>query len=350
MTDENGNVTNRKDFMAFGDQAASTQRVSGGSGNNYDTSESRQDYTGYEKDSESGLEFAQARYYSSTQGRYTSVDPMTGSATIRNPQSFNRYSYVLNSPYKFTDPLGLLPEWSPTRIVEAGDSGPRDHTYELVYDEVAPGSHSNDASSSPATSGTSNDTSQNNQPVANQLAPPPTVDENAGASASNDPPKSVEDIVNETFGDGAIWHVHNPDGSSGEPIAIADGNAVRKQVLPEAQGVYNQSVALGINQQIQENYGTAPTGADVSQQKADVDARIANSANKIGDAISKTGITMRDPKASLVDKNPATIHAGIFPVAARAAVKGVLERVRDQGISQGRSLVPDPVVFLPPRL
>jgi len=31
------------------------------------------------------------------------------SASIRNPQTFNRYSYVLNSPYKFTDPLGLLP-------------------------------------------------------------------------------------------------------------------------------------------------------------------------------------------------------------------------------------------------
>ena len=62
-----------------------------------------------EKDSESGLDVAQARYYSSAHGRYTSVDPLTASASIRNPQTFNRYSYVLNSPYKFTDPLGLLP-------------------------------------------------------------------------------------------------------------------------------------------------------------------------------------------------------------------------------------------------
>lgn len=29
------------------------------------------------------------------------------SASRSNPQTFNRYSYVLNSPYKFTDPLGL---------------------------------------------------------------------------------------------------------------------------------------------------------------------------------------------------------------------------------------------------
>jgi len=34
---------------------------------------------------------------------------MTASATIRNPQTFNRYAYVLNSPYKFTDPQGRGP-------------------------------------------------------------------------------------------------------------------------------------------------------------------------------------------------------------------------------------------------
>ncbi len=111
-TNENGVVTNRKDFMAFGDEAISAQRVSGLSGNGYDLPELRTDYTGYEKDLESGLEFAQARYYNPTHGRFTSVDPMIASATIKNPQTFNRYSYVLNSPYKFTDPLGLLSEYT----------------------------------------------------------------------------------------------------------------------------------------------------------------------------------------------------------------------------------------------
>ncbi len=110
MTNENGAVTNRKDFAAFGDEVVSSQRVSGGSGNGYTPDEVRKDYTGYEKDSESGLQFAQARYYNTTHGRFTSVDPLTASASIKNPQTFNRYSYVLNSPYKFVDPLGLLSE------------------------------------------------------------------------------------------------------------------------------------------------------------------------------------------------------------------------------------------------
>ena len=108
VTDANGAVISRKDFTAFGETVTSSQRTGGSTGNGYDPPGVRQDYTGYQKDGESGLEYAQARYYNPQHGRFTSVDPLTASATIRNPQSFNRYSYVLNSPYKFTDPLGLM--------------------------------------------------------------------------------------------------------------------------------------------------------------------------------------------------------------------------------------------------
>lgn len=107
ITNEIGAVKKRQDFAAFGDETLTAARVSD---LGYTTAdELRQDYTGYQKDTESGLEYAQARYYNTAHGRFTSVDPLTASATIRNPQSFNRYSYVLNSPYKFTDPLGLAP-------------------------------------------------------------------------------------------------------------------------------------------------------------------------------------------------------------------------------------------------
>ena len=108
-TDGGGNVTSRKDFMAFGEEAITVQR---NVGVGYGTPPVRQDYTGYEKEAESGLEFAQARYQNPVHGRFTSVDPLTASATIKNPQTFNRYTYALNSPYKFTDPLGLLSQYS----------------------------------------------------------------------------------------------------------------------------------------------------------------------------------------------------------------------------------------------
>ena len=57
---------------------------------------------------ETGLDFAQARYLSSTQGRFISVDPLMASAATGEPQSWNRYVYVSNNPLNLTDPTGML--------------------------------------------------------------------------------------------------------------------------------------------------------------------------------------------------------------------------------------------------
>ncbi len=152
-TNGSGTVTSRKDFMAFGDEAMSTQRTTG---LGYTPPSVRQDYTGYEKESETGLEFAQARYENPIHGRFTSVDPLTASATIKNPQSFNRYTYALNSPYKFTDPLGLFaafPRCSPP-LEGPGHSGAFDSddttNNEWIFGEHKdPNSASTEAASAP---------------------------------------------------------------------------------------------------------------------------------------------------------------------------------------------------------
>ena len=44
------------------------------------------------------------RFYDSEIGRFTTADTMKG--TLENPQSLNRYSYVLNNPLKYIDPTG----------------------------------------------------------------------------------------------------------------------------------------------------------------------------------------------------------------------------------------------------
>ncbi|MGH9554489.1 MAG: RHS repeat domain-containing protein [Terriglobales bacterium] len=65
----------------------------------------------HERDPETGLDYAIFRYYNSRLGRFMSPDLLDGGAG--NPQSFNRYSYVVNDPINLTDPLGLvaLPCW-----------------------------------------------------------------------------------------------------------------------------------------------------------------------------------------------------------------------------------------------
>ena len=65
------------------------------------------DFADLNLDYETGNDEAQFRYYSSVQGHWLSPDPYSGSYDFTNPQSLNRYSYVLNNPLSYLDPLGL---------------------------------------------------------------------------------------------------------------------------------------------------------------------------------------------------------------------------------------------------
>jgi RHS repeat-associated protein len=68
----------------------------------------RQQFTSQERDVETGLDYFGARYYASTQGRFSSPDPLLGSGKPASPQSWNRYAYVGNNPLAYIDPDGML--------------------------------------------------------------------------------------------------------------------------------------------------------------------------------------------------------------------------------------------------
>jgi len=65
-------------------------------------------FAGLDHDADSYTEHAEFRQYSSAQGRWLSPDPSGGSYDMGNPQSLNRYVYVLNNPLSMTDPQGLI--------------------------------------------------------------------------------------------------------------------------------------------------------------------------------------------------------------------------------------------------
>jgi len=67
-------------------------------------STSNQIFTTYERDAESGNDYAMARSYANGQARFLSPDPVEGDPS--NPQSWNRYSYVGDDPINVTDPSG----------------------------------------------------------------------------------------------------------------------------------------------------------------------------------------------------------------------------------------------------
>jgi RHS repeat-associated protein len=64
-------------------------------------------FTGKERDAETGLDYFGARYFSGAQGRFTSPDPVIVTpARMIDPQRFNLYAYARNNPFKFIDPNG----------------------------------------------------------------------------------------------------------------------------------------------------------------------------------------------------------------------------------------------------
>jgi RHS repeat-associated protein len=66
-------------------------------------------YTGQELDNETGIYNYKARYYHPALARFISPDTVVPSNT--DPQSLNRYSYVLNNPINLTDPSGHMAAW-----------------------------------------------------------------------------------------------------------------------------------------------------------------------------------------------------------------------------------------------
>lgn len=100
----------RHDYLPFG--AELFANVGGRTqAQGYTSDNVRQKFADSERDGETGLDFMQARYYSSTQGRFTSPDPFMGSAYLIDPQSLNRYTYCLNDPLNLVDATGLAPVW-----------------------------------------------------------------------------------------------------------------------------------------------------------------------------------------------------------------------------------------------
>jgi RHS repeat-associated protein len=131
VTSSTGAVISRHDYLPFGEEIQISQSVtiagrttSQGYGGTDDT---RQKFTSKERDTESGLDYFEARYFSSMQGRFTSPDEFTSGpedvedftdiatdnstlyADIHEPQSFNKYQYCYNNPLRHIDPNGHGP-------------------------------------------------------------------------------------------------------------------------------------------------------------------------------------------------------------------------------------------------
>jgi RHS repeat-associated protein len=88
-TSSNGDVLARMHYQPFGESIETPSDDAG--------------YTGHKFDTDLDLSYMQARYYDPVIGRFYSNDPVGFTGDV---DTFNRYSYVANNPYKYTDPNG----------------------------------------------------------------------------------------------------------------------------------------------------------------------------------------------------------------------------------------------------
>ncbi len=125
ITNSFGEIKARRDFLPFGDEIYAGIGSRNTNQKYSSTADDvRKKFATYQRDIETGLDFAQSRYYSPMQGRFTSPDEFKGGpdelfdfeedasdnptfyADLTNPQSLNKYQYTYNNPYKYTDPTG----------------------------------------------------------------------------------------------------------------------------------------------------------------------------------------------------------------------------------------------------
>jgi RHS repeat-associated protein len=92
VTALNQSVYDSLDYLPFGQQIAGAAATS-------------HKFTSKERDAESNLDNFGARYNSSSLGRFMSPDPLGGK--LVDPQTLNKYGYVINNPLRYTDPTGL---------------------------------------------------------------------------------------------------------------------------------------------------------------------------------------------------------------------------------------------------
>ncbi|WMS86694.1 RHS repeat-associated core domain-containing protein [Pleionea litopenaei] len=92
-TNEDGSVKWREEYQPFGKQLTNQD------------SDNNVGFTGHKDDKDLGLTYMQARWYHPETGRFNSLDPLL----FREVNSFNRYVYANNNPYKYIDPDGENP-------------------------------------------------------------------------------------------------------------------------------------------------------------------------------------------------------------------------------------------------
>ena len=143
-TDGIGDVVARRDYFPFGERVDSNLSGRGsvldGTLVSFNSSPGmRQQFTGQQRDDETGLDYFWARKQHPALGRFLSVDPGNAGAKLDFPGTWSAYGYVVNNPLRFADPDGRqcveLTDDEAYYGAEWGSSTCHDDIYDFVTDD-----------------------------------------------------------------------------------------------------------------------------------------------------------------------------------------------------------------------
>ena len=328
----------RHDYLPFGGEVFANQ---GGrtlqQGYSF-TDNVRQKFTGYERDGETGLDFAEARYFGSTQGRFTSVDPLGASAKAANPQTFNRYAYALNNPLRHTDATGM-------------DVDDCDYLNYLIGSEISDSINESAQSREPQQQEQQRQQQQQQQPL----------------------PDDIKNAIESALGANAAGQYPN-----GTPVVIVNSGNLVGNVINDATKVYNEGFNIQSDHGGESNYGMSPQTNEATKTQS---KEHTNASGTAGASMEGPKIDINTPQnkstgsQSVTDSNPtqsrlAALDSKITTMSAAIAaqprrvtvaepgghrvrsyfdrgalentVKGLLTSARDAGINHAERLRPAP--------
>src|SRR6266545_393298 len=94
ITDANGGVVARYDYLPFGGDCAPNPPC-------VTQPPDTKQFAGKDRDTDTAFDYFGARYYDNAAGRFSTVDPGHIGGNLLDPQSWNAYSYSRNNPLRF---------------------------------------------------------------------------------------------------------------------------------------------------------------------------------------------------------------------------------------------------------
>jgi RHS repeat-associated protein len=322
--DKSGSLANvkRHDYLPFGEElfagvgGRTTQ-------NGYSGDTVRQKFTSKERDNEAGLDYFLSRYYSSTQGRFISIDPLGASAIVSDPQSFNRYTYVLNNPLKYIDPDGLDAKnpWADLT----------DKERELLAAKL--------------TTVTGKDQMAAAQKAFNEKVTVLNKDGSVNEKLTGTNVASVQNFVGSLSGDNNVWsQITSIDrvSSTGNGLQSDIGFTVesRDAFIGALRGTkdahgYNRFIYMGpVDEILGHVDGTRELGYGVTDPSMHIDRQGKGNFSAHWDPSSS--LTKNTLKETMLDILPGggarRIGGGLYHYAGRATTQAVKQHLKDQGL------------------